>query len=104
MADDPRKIARLAAAMAISNYGHLGLNVSVDEVLETRWKWSDSAESEVCSLAGRLMECDDHEVMFCQEARSWEKTITGYGLRGFADLYPHHKEWIEKLIDTELPS
>lgn len=107
MSDDPRKIHRVAAAMAVSNYGHLGLTVPVSRV--TDWTPSkpqhSSARSEVCDLAGNIMETDEHEEMFAGEADSWESQIKGHfegDLTKFADAFYWHKEWILAIQAKEL--
>lgn len=107
MSDDPRKIHRVAAAMAVSNYGHLGLNVPVSRV--TSWKPNkpqySSSRQEVCDLAGSIMETDEHEEMFADEAEGWENTIRDLhdgDLVKFAEAFPHHKEWILEIHNMEL--
>lgn len=109
MSDDPRKVNRVAAAMAVSNYGHLGLSIPVERVHE---KWLPRGDprystpgSEVCDLAGSIMETDDHEEMFAGEAESWAKSIRqAGGLLKFAEQYPHHAEWIIKIHNMEAAS
>lgn len=109
MSDDPRKIHRVAAAMAVSNYGHLGLSIPVSSV--TRWTPSkpeySSARQEVCDLAGSIMETDEHEEVFAGEAESWETTIReqhGGDLVKFAEAFHWHKEWILEIHNMELPA
>lgn len=101
MTDDPRKIARVAAGMAISNYGHLGGSVPVDRVTDTRWSWSTDAFSEVCNVAGNIIESDEHEEMFGDEAEGWEKQIREVGLEAFAERFSYHS-WIRTIIDADL--
>ena len=101
MTDDPRKVARVAAGMAISNYGHLGGSIPVERVTDTHWGWSTDAFSEVCSVAGSIMETDEHEEMFGDEARGWEKQILEMGLEAFALKFSYHS-WIRTIIDADL--
>lgn len=101
MTDDPRKVARAAAAMAISNYGHLGGSVPVERVTDTRWSWSTDAYSEVCNLASGIIESDEHETMFGEEAQGWERQIQEAGLEAFATQFSHNP-WLRTIIDADL--
>ena len=92
-----QKINRAAAAMAVSNYGH-----TLDEARILNWKPSDrhsnSPRQEVCDLAGHLMESDEHEELFADEADGWAKSITeAGGLLAFAETFHWHKSWILQL-------
>ena len=69
------KVARVAAGLAISNLGHLGTNVKPSDLLTNPKDWTGDAESDVCQLAGHLMENDDHESLFTQEAAGWADHI-----------------------------
>jgi hypothetical protein len=92
-----QKINRAAAAMAVSNYGH-----GTDEARILRWKpnprFPSTPRSEVCDLAGHLMETDEHEEMFASEADGWAKQIIDAGgLLAFAEVFHWHKPWILQL-------
>lgn len=105
---DVRQIYRVAAAMAVSNYGHLGLTIPVSRVTDWRVptnKAYASPESEVCDIAGSIMETDEHEAMFGEEAASWAETISKYQtLEEFAEAFPHHREWILTIANMEMPN
>ncbi len=93
-------INRVAAMMAVSNYGFA---VDVNRVL--RWelptRYDNSPRSEVCDLAGHLIESDEHEEMFADEAFGWRKEIIkAGGLSKFAAVYRHHADTIGKLIEA----
>lgn len=94
---DTQRINRAAAAMAVSNYGH---GADPSRILDW-WRPNlthGTPRAEVCDLAGHLMESDDHEEMFAEEAEGWAKTIAeAGGLVPFAEQFPHHKEWLLKL-------
>lgn len=79
MITDKQKIARIAAILATSNLGFMHL---LDESRFHLYpeRWAESAEHEVCSVAGHFMENSLHEKIFGQEARSWEERITNVGL------------------------
>lgn len=96
---EQQRINRAAAAMAVSNYGH-----GADEARILNWtpnaRYGNSPRSEVCDLAGHLMESDEHEEMFADEAEGWAETIKkDGGLRKFAANYPHHEAWLFKLAE-----
>jgi hypothetical protein len=93
-----QKIARVAAGMAISNLGHLGLNVKEEALTDTRYpgSWTGSAGGDVCHLAGHLMENDEHETYFTEEAEGWVGNIAG-DLEKFATDF-HWHPWIKTII------
>lgn len=90
-------IAVAAAAMAISNYGH---PVPVDSI---RWLLKGTGEMQagyvVCELAGHLMENEDHETVFVEEAEMWVPTVEEKGLRNMHLTWPRHKEWLDLLVE-----
>lgn len=91
-----QKIARMASIMAISNMGLLhfceGRNLLSGHIV-------DRAEYDVCSLAGHLIESDEHEEIFGAEAKMWEEITKKDGLEKMMENYPHHREWMERLIN-----
>ena len=101
---DIRKINRVAAAMAVSNFGLLGGSVPINRV--TNWKPINvrysSAASDVCDIAGGVIETDEHESIFIEEAERWAETISkeyNGDLLLFAETYSHHKEWITTIYN-----
>jgi hypothetical protein len=98
--DDDRRIARIAAMMAVSNCGH-GVDVAkVTRPIDHNSPYPITARNEVEYLAGHLIETDEHETMFANEATSWAKEIkkTG-GLRPFAARFPHHADTIRAVME-----
>lgn len=95
---EQQKINRIAAAMAVSNYGH-----GVDEARVLGWRpnprFGNSPRSEVNSLASHLMETEDDKDTFADEAEGWAKTIAKSGIIKFAEDYPHHTHWIMQIKD-----
>lgn len=91
-----QKINRVAAAMAVSNYGH---GTDVPKILNIYPTEYSTPRSEVDYLAGHLMETDDHEDMFAEEAESWAKKIRKEGLANFAAKYKNHDGWINQIAE-----
>ena len=94
-----QRINRAAAAMAVSNMGH-----GVDEHRVLNWtpssRYANSPRQEVCDLAGHLIESDEHEDIFGEEAEDWAKQISeAGGLATFALQFPHHARWLTALED-----
>lgn len=94
------KIARIAALLAVSNLGHFH-NIKVDDFTkEDTIMWSGDPYSDVCMIAGHLMENDEHEEYFGEEARMWhERFIVRHTPRMIADEFPWHAEWINKIAE-----
>lgn len=69
------KVARVAAGLAISNLGHLGINVTPGDLLANPKGWTGDAESDICQLAGHLIESDEHEALFRTEAAIWQDVL-----------------------------
>ena len=103
MADlNKQRINRIAAGMAVSNMGLLGLHLTVEQLL--RWKpserYDNTPRSEVEDFAGSLMESNEHEVAFAGEAEWWAEQITTVGIPAFAEQYYHHADWIMQLNEV----
>jgi hypothetical protein len=92
-------IAVAAAAMAISNYGHTVPIDSIRWLLKGTNRGDMQAGYVVCELAGHLMESEDHETMFVEEAERWVSTVKKKGLRNMHLTWPHHKEWLDLLVE-----
>lgn len=95
MRTDARINARLGAALAISNLGH-----SVpDDIAAHPENWMPDAKSEVCQLAGHLMESDLHEEIFSGEAEYWERYARK---KGYNKLREQHgfSPWIDTIIEA----
>lgn len=100
MITEQQKIARMASIMAVSNLGHLH-NINLDQNTDFKlFKPADSARYDVCHVAGHLMESDDHEDMFGEEAEGWEKRIRKAGFEAFVEQYPHHRETLTKVWNS----
>lgn len=94
--NDKTKYARAGALLAVSNMGHWH-NLRPDAILCNPSGWCDEARYEVCTVAGHLMESDEHEEIFGDEAAAWEKLFTENGMEKMAKDYPHHAEWINAI-------
>lgn len=97
------KIARIAALFAVSNLGHFH-NIKVEKYINDdpnpspRGRaWSDDAYSEVCGIAGHLMENEEHEQYFGDEARGWQETFKDTSIEDIAKQYKWHSEWLLKI-------
>lgn len=105
---DIRKVNRIAAALAVSNMGQLGLNVPVSRV--TNWRIPrniahSSPTGEVCDIAAAIIETDEHEEIFADEAEGWAATVQECDtLEQLADRFPYHREWIMEIDKMELPA
>jgi ABC-type branched-subunit amino acid transport system ATPase component len=87
-------MARAAAIMAVSNMGQLE-QINLGATINNSLHWTGDAYSEVCQIAGHLMESYEHEEIFAAEAEAWLKTIKQHkSLQSFAAEYPHHEKWL----------
>lgn len=93
---ETNKIARLAAATAISNYGFQVPR----HIAENPESWAETAWAEMCSLAGHLMESDKHERMFCEEAESWENNIKKEGIEAFVEKRKSRSPWMVDILEA----
>jgi hypothetical protein len=96
MPTEEQKIARIAAGLAMSNFGCQLPN----EIANHPECWSPTAWAEICSLAGHLMENSEHEEIFCEEAAMWEKQIQDVGLAAYIEqpwLKQKQYEWIHMI-------
>lgn len=93
-----QKVARMASLMAISNMGLLHPNYfgNRDYLQEP---FGDHAEYDIMSIAGHFIETDEIEEGFIAEARMWEEEVGKVGLEGMLAKYPHHHDWMERLIN-----
>lgn len=96
MKPEHERVARIGAIMAVSNLGHFH-NLNLESAIDPRGGWGDNARYDVCNIAGHLMECDDHEELFGDEAQRFEDELLGIGIEDFIKLYPHHEEWLRKV-------
>ena len=100
MITEQQKIARMASIMAVSNLGHLH-NIDLERNTDfSRFKPAESARYDVCQVAGHLIESDDHEDMFSEEAEGWEQQIRKAGVEAFIDMFSHHRETLEKIWNS----
>lgn len=99
MKTEAERIARMASLMAVSNTGHLH-NLDIERATDTRWGWNPVARYDVCNIAGHLMENEDHEDYFGDEAESWEKQIREAGAEAFIEQFPHHREMLTKVWNS----
>lgn len=100
MLTEAQKIARIASLMAVSNLGHLH-NINLGRVTDfSRFKPADNARYDVCTVAGHLIESDDHEDMFSEEAESWEQRFREAGFEAFVNQYSHHEEMLRKVWNS----
>ena len=102
-ATEAQVIAVMAACFAVSN---LGLWQFIREDSVRRMVMTNnhmiSARYAVCELAGHLMEEEEHEDLFSQEAEGWERDITKEGLRVYItrfEKYPNNG-WLSIFRDA----
>lgn len=98
MITDKQKVARAASMMALSNMGQLGLNIQVEPCLKDPSGWCESASHDVCQIAGNILETEEHEQIFSQEAEWWERMINKDGLAAFINKHPHHL-WLTEILN-----
>jgi len=99
-----QKIARIAALFAVSNLGQFHM-IKVEQWIvddqpapRMRSQWTGNAYSDVCMIAGHLMENDEHEHYFGDEATGWVKELSQIGdIKLIAERWPHHSEWLLKI-------
>lgn len=92
----PKKRSRLAAAFAISNMGQK----VPDDIAETRFGWASTHQQAVCDLAGHLMETDEHERIFTQEARMWSGYLRKTSRKELLRIHGPHCPWIQQILDV----
>lgn len=90
---EKQKIARVAAGLAVSNFG-MSVPESVTRCVNP---WPDHAEYSVADIAAQYCESDEHLKMFEEEAIGWEKEIQKIGLEQAAKTYSWHP-WILEII------
>lgn len=92
------KLCRLAAAFAISNMGH-----EVPKDIAER-PFSDgrfcTPRSQVECFAGHLMETDEHEEIFAEEAESWYKDLKRRSTEEVLRVHGPRCPWIQKIVDA----
>jgi len=93
-----QKLARIAAGLALSNLGLVGVHITEDQILATHFPWSVDEYSEVCSLGGHLIESDDMEETFRDEAIMWRASIKN---KKFLALYAKSRPWVQKILDLD---
>lgn len=98
MISQEQKLARIAAALALSNLGLVGLHVTEDQILNTRFPWSVDEYSEICSLGGHLIESVDIEEMFRDEALMWRASIKN---KEFLAQQASFTPWVQKILDLD---
>lgn len=89
---------RIAAGLAISNMGQ-EVPERIYESSEDQ-RWETTARSEVESLAGHLMETDEHDEIFVGEAEMWYENIKDLSLNEILRQFQHNS-WVEKIILAE---
>ena len=100
MITEQQKIARMASIMAVSNLGHLH-NINLERNTDFRlFKPAESARYDVLQVAGHLIECDDHEDYFGDEAEGWETQIRKAGVEAFINHYSHHEDLLRKVWNS----
>ena len=93
-----QKLARIAAGMALSNLGHVPINITEESILDTRYPWSVDEYSEICSLSGHLLESETMEEDFRDEALMWRASIKNKEfLAQQAALTP----WVQKILEMD---
>jgi hypothetical protein len=89
-----QKFARIAALFAVSNLGHFH-NIKVERYIQDDRSWTGDAYSEVCSIAGHLMETEEHEEYFTGEAEMWSNDLREFETIGaIAMQWPYHNDWL----------
>lgn len=90
-----QKHARLAAAFAISN---MGQEVPNDVGKGNFLEWERSSRHAVDNLAGHLMETDEHEEIFAEEAEMWDETIQRDGVQRMFRVHAKTCPWFEEIL------
>jgi hypothetical protein len=85
----------MAACFAISNLGHEVPKSAAENV----GYWSTDPRVEVEGLAGHLMESDEHERIFAQEAQGWLKYVTEHPVKELLRVHPNNW-WIQAIVDA----
>lgn len=94
MLTEKQLAAVMAAAYAVSNLGH-GVNEDrIRELLERKRPCED-ARFAVGELAGHLMENDEHENLFGEEAEMWEQGILRDGVRHWINRWSRINNWLQ---------
>lgn len=106
--NEGQKIARIAAGLAISNFGfghgnEIGKRIfeRLTEAPRSAREVSDQAGYEICNFAGHLLESEEHEKIFIEEAESWEKQIKKMGLEKYVAqkyLQSSNYDWIRSIM------
>jgi hypothetical protein len=92
------KLCRLSAAFAISNMGHaVPAHISEPPFQDDRYA---SPRSSVCNFAGHLMETDEHEEIFTEEAESWYEDLKNRPNEEVLRVHGPHCPWIQQIIDA----
>lgn len=91
-----RRRAQLAAAFAMSNMGH---QVPAD-IAKNPDRWPSSVRNAVENLCGHLMETDEHEDIFADEADMWATMIDSTSTEQILRTHGQHCPWIKKILDV----
>jgi hypothetical protein len=94
------KLCRLAAAFAMSNMGHQVPETITKDIQTSDDKYIVTPRSEVEQVAGHLMESDEHEDLFAQEAEMWYKDLKGRSNEEVLKIWGDTSPWIQKIIDA----
>lgn len=100
-----RRVARLAAWFAVSNLGHMH-NMDESEAGDTHYDWPKDPRNAVENIAGHLMESDEHEEIFAEEAESWFERFKNLSAEEIREQYAYKSDqWFEDILavpDEEL--
>lgn len=93
MLTEAQLTAVMGAAYAVSNFGY-GVNEdNIRRLLESK-RPCDSARFAVCELAGHLMENEEHEELFGNEAEGWERDIAKTGVKAQIERWKGINPWL----------
>lgn len=91
-----KRRAQLAGAFAMSNMGH-----QVPENVADRPPfWPDTPRQAVENLAGHLMEDEEQDEIFADEAEMWATMIDNTSVEQILATHGQHCPWIKKILDV----
>lgn len=93
-----RRASQLAACFAVSN---LGMETYLDSERAAHFPWPDNPRSAVERLAGHLMESDEHEEIFADEAQGYFNRFVNLTVEEALEQFSYNlsRSWFKQILN-----